>query len=562
MQKSGTGADAVVQVLRAEGVDTIFGLVGSSTMDLFDKLYEADDIRFVGARDERTGANMADGYARVSGGLGVMIAGQSGPGVTNVVTSVAQAHLAYSPVLVIAGGIMRKHVYAEGFQEIDQQRLFEPITKKTYTVPNADRVVPILQEAMRHALTGRKGPVVVNVPRDVFAEGTDIAPLPAPEAYRLASRPAADPEGLRRAATLLARAERPVIVAGGGIKDRGRWREAVALAEILGCPVVMSAGHGDAVPNDHPLTGGQLGPRGNPVATAAVQQADVILVLGSRLGFNTTFMSSEYVNPDAHLIHVDVHAPAIGRYFPVTVGLVGDAPLAAASLCELLAGHEPSEPVAKWTQRFKEDRDRFRSEREEAASASGSPIAPARAFQALRRTLPREAVVTLDAGTLNRQATDALDYFTPPGLITPLDWGCVGFSFGAGLGAQVAVPDRPVVSLAGDGGFAMTMAELSTAVSERIPTKVVVLNNHCWGAEKAYQQDFFDGRYIGADLHNPPFDEVAKLHGAAGYRADDPDTVEDVLRQAFSEDGPAVVDMQISPEALSAFDRSSFSHRE
>ncbi|MPZ87955.1 MAG: thiamine pyrophosphate-binding protein [Nitriliruptorales bacterium] len=561
MENPSTGADAVVEALRAEGVNTIFGLVGSSTMDLFDKLYDADDIRFVGARDERTGTNMADGYARVSGALGVMIAGQSGPGVTNAVTGVAQAQLAFSPVLVIAGGIMRKHVYADGFQEIDQQRLLEPITKRTYTVPNAGRLIPVLQEAMRHALTGRKGPVVVNVPRDVFAEATDMAGLAAPDAYRLASRPAPDPEALRRAARLLAGAERPVIVAGGGVKDGGRWQETATLAELLGCPVVMSAGHGDAIPSDHPLTGGQFGPRGNPVATAAVQRADVILVLGSRLGFNTTFLSSESVNPDADLIQVDVHTPAIGRYFPVSVGLVGDAPLTAASLSDLLAGHQPGEPVVKWARQFKEDRDRFRFERDETANDSGSPIAPARAFRALRRTLPRDAVVTLDAGTLNRQATDALEYFMPPGLITPLDWGCVGFSFGAGLGAQVAAPDRPVVSLAGDGGFAMTVAELSTAVSEDIPIKVVVLNNHCWGAEKAYQQDFFGGRYIGSDLDNPPFDEVAKLYGAAGYRADDPDTVEDVLRQAFAEDRPTVVDMQISPDALSAFDRGSFSHR-
>jgi thiamine pyrophosphate-dependent acetolactate synthase large subunit-like protein len=554
-----SGAEAIVERLRAHGVRTVFGLVGSSTMDLFDVLYDAEDIRFIGCRDERSGTNMADAYARVSGELGVMIAGQSGPGVTNTVTGVTQANMAFSPVLIIAGAIARKYAYTDGFQEVDQQRIFEAITKRTYSVATRDRLAPVVDDAITLALSGRPGPVVVNVPRDVLAaSAADVAMQPPREIVDVAP----PVEATARMASMLRDAQRPVIIAGGGIKRRGRYHELIHLAELLSCPVVMSAGHGDAVPNDHPLAGGQFGPRGNPVATETVREADVILALGTRLGFNSTFTSTDYISPKSQLIHVDVHAEAVGRYFPAALAVCADAPRVALDLARELEGHAPTSSVRQWTSNFQTRVAEFRREREEAADGPATPISPDRAFKALRAVLPRNSVVTLDAGTLNRQATDALSYFTPPALITPLDFGCVGFSLGAALGAKAAAPDRPVICIAGDGGFSMSISELSTAVQERLDVNVVVLNNGCWGAEKAYQREFFSSRYIGVELTNPPFCELAELYGAKGFYVGSSDALERTLAAAIEYPGPTVVDIAIDPEAFSAFDRGSFAHRQ
>jgi acetolactate synthase-1/2/3 large subunit/sulfoacetaldehyde acetyltransferase len=556
-----TGGQAIVEALRAEGVDTVFGLIGSATMELLDALYDAEDIRYVGVRDERTGTHMADGYARSSGRPGVMIAGQNGPGTTNLVTGLAQALRAYSPVVTIGGAAATNHHNLDGFQEIDQQALFTPITKRTYSAVRTDRLGDLLRQAFREALAPRPGPVHLNVPRDVLAGTAAFAEFPPAARYRATRPPAADPALVDRAAELLRAAQRPVLLAGGGIKAGGRWQETIALAERLGCPVAASAGHGDAVPGDHELAAGQMGPRGNPVATRLLREADVILVLGSRLGFNSTFFSSDNLNPDATLLQVELEPSALGRYFPVDLAIVGDAPGVAGALLARLDGHRPGEATRAWTAAFQRERAQLWAEREEAAQADTAPLQPARVWAALRRVLPHDVMLTLDAGTLCLQAHDLLPYRQPPCLFTPLDFGLVGFSFAAGLGIKLANPGRPVVSLMGDGGFGMTMSELATAVTEGIDTTTLVLNNHVWGAEKAYQRDFYGGRYIGSDLRNPPYDEVARLFGAAGFRVEKAQELEDVVAAAIATEGPAVVDIQVDPDALYSFRRDSFTHR-
>lgn len=557
-----SGGQGVVEVLRSEGVDTIFGLIGSATMELLDALYGASDIRYIGVRDERTGTHMADGYARVSGRPGVMMAGQNGPGTTNLVTGVAQALRAYSPVVTLAGAIASGHLYKDAFQEIDQHALFAPITKKTYTVTSTGHLQDVAREAFRVATSPRTGPVHVNLPRDILgavAEYSDASELSG--STRASFRAAGEPEAVERAARMLAEAKRPLILAGAGIKWGGRYAETLRLADLLACPVAASAGHGDAVPTDHELAAGQVGPRGNTVATRLMKEADVILVLGSRLGFNSTFFSYENLNPQAALIHNDTEPSALGRYFPIRIGIVADAPTLATQLTMALRGHEPGSDVTSWTRRFKDEKRQLWEARRRSGDDDSLPISPKRAFHGLRESIPRDAIVTLDAGTLCLQATDVLHYRRPPALITPLDFGLVGFSFAAGLGAKLAAPDRPVVSLMGDGGFGMTLTELSTAVSCRINTTVVVLNNGCWGAEKSYQKDFFGERYIGADLHNPDFAQVAESYGAGGYTVEEPGNLEKTLSTAIEDDRPTVVDVHIDPDALYSFRRDSFAGR-
>ena len=556
-----SGGQAAVSALENEKVRHIFGLIGSATMEMFDALYDCDAITFVGVHDERTGTHMADGYARASGRAGVMLAGQNGPGATNLVTGLGQAKAAFSPVVSIAGSLAMSHVYRDAFQEVDQQALFASITKKTWTAPSADRVPEMIREAFRVALTPRCGPVQLNLPRDVLADTAMFEQNPAPETYRNHSLPGAQWPDIERAAQSLAHAERPVIVAGGGIKNSEGQESAMALAQALDCPIVTSPGHGDAIPFGFELNAGQMGPRGNPVASRLVKEADVIVALGTRLGFNSTFFSYDHINRDASILQIELEPTAIGRYFPVAQGIWSDASTAADQLVKALEKIERRGRAADWTQGFKEEHRAFLENREEGAETGAVPIQPSGLFKVLRKVLPRNVAVTMDAGTLCLQATDALNYWHPRSLFTPLDFGLVGFSFACGLGVKLAQPERPVVSLMGDGGFGMTVSELSTAVDHDIQTVTVVMNNQCWGAEKAYQKDFFGGRYIGADISSPRFDQLAELYGAKGFRAQTCEEAGEAIEAALACGRPAVVDVSVDPEALYSFRRDSFKHR-
>ena len=556
-----SGGQAAVAALQAEQVRHVFGLIGSATMEMFDALYDASDINFIGVHDERTGTHMADGYARASGNAGVILAGQNGPGATNLVTGLAQAYAAFSPVVSIAGALSSEHVYRDAFQEVDQQALFKPVTKKTWTVTQTARVPEMFREAFRTAMAPRRGPVQLNLPRDVLSDVREFDDLQVPAQYRTQNLPPASADAIEQAAAMLRAAERPVIVTGGGIKNSGGYEDALALAETLNAPIVLAPGHGDAIPFEHRLNAGQMGPRGNVVASRLAKEADVILALGTRLGFNSTFYSYDNINPQADIIQIELEPTAIGRYFPVRLGIWADARAAARQMCAALEKLEAKAAVEAWTNAYLDERSAYLAARDADADGREQPIQPSGLYRELRAAMPRDAMITMDAGTLCLQATDALEYHSPPSLFTPLDFGLVGFSFACGLGIKLACPARPVVSLMGDGGFGMTLSELSTAVDHGINTVTLVMNNRCWGAEKAYQRDFFGERYIGANISSPPFDKVAELYGACGYRVERLGEVGDALRAALDCGKPAVVDIQVDPAALYSFRRDSFKHR-
>ena len=556
-----TGGQAAVEALKAENTKFVFGLIGSATMEMFDALYDAQDIKLIGVHDERTGTHMADGYARATGQTGVVLAGQNGPGTTNLVTGLAQAKAAYTPILSIGGALASSHVYRDAFQEVDQQALFTPITKKTWTATSTERVPEMVREAFRVANAPRKGPVQLNLPRNVLAGQADFEPMQSPLAYRPISLQAAPAESISQATKLLSEAERPVIMVGGGIKNTSSADTAMELAEAFNIPVVSSPGHGDAVPFGHPLNAGQMGPRGNAVASRLMKGADVILALGTRIGFNSTFYSYDNINRAAKIIHVEQEPTAIGRYFPVEMGIWGDAPTVAQQLSIEANKFNQRKEALAWSETLQVDRKAFLAQRDADALIDAIPIQPSGLYKTLRDVCPKESAYTMDAGTLCLQATDALNYWQPQSLFTPLDFGLVGFSFAAGLGVKLAMPERPVISLMGDGGFGMTTSELSTAVDYEINTVTVVMNNGCWGAEKAYQRDFFNGRYIGADISSPPFDKLAELYGAKGYRAESLSQTAAAIEAALSCGKPAVIDVQVDPAALYSFRRDSFKHR-
>ena len=554
-----SGGQAVVESLKVEGVKHVFGLIGSATMELFDALYDAQDIRFIGVRDERTGTHMADGYARATGQPGIIIAGQNGPGVTNLVTGIAQANAAFSPVVSLAGAVATKHVGKDAFQEIDQQALFETITKKTWSIKQTSKIPGILSEAFSLALTPRCGPVHVNLPRDVLADSDSFGEFTK---LQKTVTPVVLKEDIEKTIDIILSSSQPVIIAGGGIKNSHGCQEVVNLAKILNVPIVSSAGHGDAIPFNENLYAGQMGPRGNPIATKLVKEADVILALGTRLGFNSTFFSYDNINEHASIIQVDIEPTALGRYFPVSIAICADAKTIAKELYNKISLKKEVAKIEKWTQNFKQARQKYLAKRDEEAEINAHPIRPTGIFKILRESLPNNSAITLDAGTLCLQATDMLNYFEPPSLFTPLDFGLVGFSFACGLGVKIARPDRPVISLMGDGGFGMTISELSTAVQYNINTVTIVMNNNSWGAEKSYQRDFYGKRYIGADIDSPPFAKIAELYGAKGFHIEKISDLKNAVLQALKCEKPVVINVKVDPDAIYSFRRDSFKHRQ
>ena len=556
-----TGGQAAIKSLETENVEYVFGLIGSATMEMFDALYDSKKIKFIGVHDERSGVHMADGYARSSGKPGIFLAGQNGPGATNLTTGLAQSMAAYSPVISIAGSLSSEHIYRDAFQEVDQQALFKPITKKTWTITQTKRIPEIFREAFRVSMSPRKGPVQINIPRDILAESANFDTFQKPETYRLKSLPVASPDSIKRVSEMIANAKNPIIIIGGGIKNSEGHLEVLALAEKLNIPIIISPGHGDAISFSHPLNAGQMGPRGNIVASRLAKEADLILALGTRLGFNSTFYSYDNININASIIQVELEPTAIGRYFPIALGILGDAKQIATQINETDINQKFLKEVNHWTKEFQREREEYLNNRELNADMKLQPIQPSGLFKELRSVIPKDAIITMDAGTLCLQATDSLNYFQPKSLFTPLDFGLVGFSYSCGLGIKVANPSRPVISLMGDGGFGMTLSEISTAVSYGINTITLVLNNKCWGAEKAYQRDFFGERYLGADISSPPFDKIAELYGAKGYRVEKVSEIKSVVQEAINLKKPAVIDIMVDPDALYSFRRDSFAHK-
>ena len=557
-----SGGQAAVQSLKKEKVKHVFGLIGSATMEMFDALYHEKKIKFIGVRDERTGTHMADGYARASNNPGVIIAGQNGPGATNLVTGVAQAKAAFSPVVAIAGSYSTKDKMEDAFQGLDQQSLFAPITKKTWTVKNSKTIPKIMSDAFNLAMKPRRGPVCVNLPRNILAASNSYNINTEKPSFTNESKQRGNKDNIKKAVKLIGTSKCSVIIVGAGIKYNSKYKEVIKLAELCNVPIVTAAGHGDAIPFGHKLNAGQMGPRGNTVASRLVKNADVILAIGTRLGFNSTFYSYENINKDAKIIQIELEKKMLGKYFPVKVKIHADAATATKQIYHEIKKEKIKLNVKNWTNTYLKQRKEYLSNRNKENLGKNFPIQPKGLFKQLRKVLPKNSAITLDAGTLCLQATDALEYYEPPSLFTPLDFGLVGFSFACGLGVKIAKPEKTVVSLMGDGGFGMTISELSTAVEYGINTTTIVMNNQSWGAEKAYQKDFFGKRYLGADITSPSFDKVAELYGAKGFKVKKISEINEAVRAAIKSNKPSVIDVDVDPKALYSFRRDSFKHRE
>src|SRR5881409_3973851 len=466
-----TGGRAVVELLKTEGVRHIFGIVGATFLDVLDRLYDDRNVEYLNVRHEQAAAFMADGLARVTDRPGVCLV-TSGPGATNLITGVAAAYVAHSPVVVLVGGIALDHYQKDAFQEFDLLNMFRPVTKQAIQITKAERIPELLRGALRAAMSGRPGPVFVEIPRDVLSGTLPPVAALAPERYRVIYPQPPHADAVREAVRRLRQAERPLLLVGGGATRAGATELVVQLSERYGIPMITAYGRNDAVPNTHALYLGPLGRAGAPEAAAACRRADVIVAVGSRLAQFTTQFDDRYIRAGTALIQIDLEARDIGRYYPVAVGIHADARETCQALLSALAQDGGPARNESWLR----EAETLRAQRQARLAAEeqlvARPMKPQRVYAELRRVLPSETIVALDAGAAPAYGYDRLSFARPRTFLTPLDLGSLGFAFPVALGAKLGRPDVPVLAVHGDGGFLMNAQEIETAIPCRTAVSI------------------------------------------------------------------------------------------
>ncbi|WP_080872549.1 sulfoacetaldehyde acetyltransferase [Oceanobacillus timonensis] len=544
-----TPSEAIVETLVAEEVKEVYGIVGSAFMDMLD-LFSTAGIRFVPVRHEQSAGHMADAYTRVSGKASVII-GQNGPGITNMVTSVAAANQSHTPMVVISPSAGTPTIGWDGFQEADQVSIFEDITKETVRVTHKSRVADCLRTAFRIAYAER-GPVLYDIPRDLFYGELEDQIL-EPYQYRMDVRGPADLGSIERAVTLLKEAKYPVIISGRGVVDADGMDSVRQIAEHLTAPVAMSYMHNDAFPADHPLSVGPIGYMGSKAAMHTLKKADVVLAIGTRLSYFGTLpcYDIDYFPKNAKIIQVDINPRQIGRKHPVEVGLIGDAKATADEMYNQLQAALPSsEKKLDRLAELKSEKEKWEEELVDLAMGDGNPINPRRALLELTKALPENTIISSDIGNVSSTANAYLKFNQTRRHIAALTFGNTGFAYPAALGAQLAEPHSPVVAIIGDGAWGMSLHEVSTAVEQQIPVIACVFNNKAWAAEKKNQVDYYDNRFIGSDIEAPEFAEVATSMGALGYTIDNPEDIAPIVKEALEQRKPAVLNIYVDGTQL------------
>ncbi|MEX1157024.1 MAG: sulfoacetaldehyde acetyltransferase [Chloroflexota bacterium] len=541
-----TPSEAFVETLAAEGVTMVPGVVGSAYMDALD-LFPRAGIRFVSVAHEQNAAHMADGWGRVTGRPTVCI-GQNGPGITNMVTAVAAAYWAHTPMVVITPSTGSMGVGLGGFQETEQLPIFSKITKWQVQVNRPERMAELLRRAF-YIAKAENGPVQVDIPRDYFYGEITTAIYPS---ANVAYGPGPEAQ-IEAAARLVAGARFPVILAGGGVVRSEAGDAVRELAEYLSAPVVTSYLHTDAFPARHPLAAGPIGYMGSKAAMRLLSRADAVLAIGSRLGpFGTLPQYDiDYWPANAQVIQVDIDHRVLGLTRHIGLGVVGDARGFSAALLVKLRELEPDRaPNESRIAEAAHEKAIWSAELEQLSSRDGEPISPRHALSLLADALPSNAIVTTDIGNISSVANAYLRFDGPRQLLAPMMFGNCGYSYPTALGAKLGRPDRPVVAFVGDGAWGMSLAEVMTAVREQIPVVAIVWNNSEWGAEKKNQIDYYGDRFVGTNLKNPDFAAVARAMGADGYRVERAADIQDVLRTAIGNNRPAVIDLVVDSEEL------------
>ena len=549
-----TPSEAFVETMVANGVTDIFGIMGSAFMDAMD-IFAPAGIRLIPVVHEQGAAHMADGYARVSGRHGVVI-GQNGPGISNCVTAIAAAYWAHSPVVMITPETGTMGIGLGGFQEANQLPMFQEFTRYQAHVVNPKRMAELTGRAFDRAIS-EMGPTQLNIPRDYFY-GEIQCEIPRPMRVE---RGAGGEHSLHEAAELLAQAKFPVILAGGGVVMGDAVEECKQLAERLGAPVVTGYLRNDAFPASHPLWAGPLGYQGSKAAMKLIAQADVVVALGSRMGpFGTLPQHGmDYWPKNAKIIQVEADHTNLGLVKKISVGIHGDAKAAAKAITQRLQGRTLACDASKeqraqtirsekdawereldaWThERDPYSLDMIEEAKKEKTFNGGEYLHPRQVLRELEKAMPPRAMVSTDIGNINSVANSYLRFEEPRSFFAPMSFGNCGYALPTIIGAKLAAPDRPAISYAGDGAWAMSMVEIMTCVRHDIPVTAVVFHNRQWGAEKKNQVDFYNRRFVAGELDNPSFAQIARSMGSEAIVVDRLEDVGAALKRA--------VDMQMN----------------
>jgi acetolactate synthase-1/2/3 large subunit len=532
-----TGAQLLCRLLREQGVDLIFGYPGGAIMPFYHALPEFPELRHVLMRHEQAAAHAADGYARASGRPGVCVA-TSGPGATNLVTGLATAQMDSSPVVAITGQVPRAMIGRDAFQETDIIGITLPITKHSAAINDVTELAPKLREAFAVATTGRPGPVLIDIPKDVQNQKIDwsegATAVSSDGKHREAPTGVA---ALQEAARLIAEAERPLLMVGHGVILASAYEAVLALAEKTDIPVVTTLLGISAFPESHPLHLGMPGMHGEVHVNRAIQHADLIIGIGLRFDDRVTGNTAGFA-PRARIIHIELDPSEIGKNVPVALGLVGDARDITSRLSALVIPRR----CEAWREEIR-DFTRARSE------AYRGELSPEGILRGIRDMSGPDCTVVSDVGQHQMWVAKHYPYNTRNSHITSGGLGTMGFAVPAAIGVHFARPDLPVWAISGDGGFQMNMQEIATMVQEKIPVKMAIFNNGYLGMVRQWQQFFHGRRYSATPIWSPDYVRLAEAYGIAGYRVEHARQIEEAVARALRDPGPALVEFVIEQEA-------------
>ncbi|RLI06107.1 biosynthetic-type acetolactate synthase large subunit [Candidatus Bathyarchaeota archaeon] len=537
-----SGAKALIESLRMEHTEVIFGIPGGAIMPVYDVLRDSG-IRHILARHEQCAAHMADGYARASGKVGVCMA-TSGPGSTNLVTGIATAHMDSSPVVAFTGQVARHFIGKDAFQEIDIIGITANIVKHNYQVRDPRRIPPIVKAAFRIASTGRKGPVLVDLPRDVQTEIVDLTFTEELEMIEKGPYETFSELHIEEVVKTLKEAEKPVILAGGGVINSDAYSELLTLAECLKAPVATTLMGKSCIPEDHPLALGMVGMHGMPYTNLILTEADVIFAVGCRFS-DRSIADAETFGKNSKIIHVDIDASEIGKNVDVDIAVVGDAKEVLTQILKNLKNNSQPEKTSAWLKHIEKLKQEYALPKYEEET----PIKPPKLMKELRQLLPKNAIITTEVGQNQMWAAIYFKTYFPRTFLSSGGLGTMGFGFPAALGAKTAKPDVPVVDIAGDGSFLMNERELATSVEEKIPVIVIILDNRVLGMVAQWQRLLYKKRYSQVHLGSTPdFVKLAESYGAIGLRVESYEEFRKAIKQALTSEVTTVIDVPISPE--------------
>jgi acetolactate synthase-1/2/3 large subunit len=542
------GAKILLECLKLEGVDTVFGYPGGTVINIFDELYSCPEIKNILPRHEQAAVHAADGYARATGRVGVAIA-TSGPGATNTVTGIATAYMDSIPVVVITGQVPTALIGNDAFQEVDIIGITRPCTKHNFLVKNVKDLPAIIKKAFYIARTGRPGPVLVDLPKDVQIA---TAEFKYPDSIELRGyKPTIEghPRQIVKAANMLLSARKPVIYVGGGVILGNAAEELFRLSAVLNAPVTTTLMGLGAFPEDNPLSLGMLGMHGTYYANMAVTNCDLLVAVGARFDDRVTGKIAAFA-PHAKIIHIDVDPTSIRKNVRVDLPIVGDVRDVMTKLVSAL--EESQEAVETFRSNIRSwlaEIEAWKSNHPMTYKHAATIIKPQLVIQKLKELSDDDAIIATDVGQHQMWTAQFFRFTRPRTLLSSGGLGTMGFGLPAAMGAQVAFPDRQVIAVCGDGGFQMNLQEIATLVQNKLPVKVCIMNNNYLGMVRQWQELFFDKRYSNTVMDLPiDFVMLAKAFGAHGFQATKPEEVEEIIVKGFKTPGPVIMEFKIARE--------------